>query len=127
MSILTNFYKWTRQNFKIWINSVVIEVLIDTGTDITTISPESWHQNFFLQYVNVKFLGIGTLSQIKHSMRKVECIRLEGKRGIWKPYVANVTMNLWEGDLLHQSITQINIPPLIETDYKLTYVSGKKY
>ena len=38
-----------------------------------------------------------------------------------KPYVANITMNLWGRDLLQQW----NILLILETNYKLTYVSWK--
>ena len=34
-------------------------------------------------------------------------------------------MNLWGHDLLQQWNTQINIPLTLETNHKLTYVSGK--
>ena len=34
-------------------------------------------------------------------------------------------MNLWGHDLLQQWNTQINIPPILETNHKLTYVSGE--
>ena len=58
-------------------------------------------------------------------MRWVECIGPEGKKGIVKSYVTNIAMNLWGHDLLHQWNTQINIPPILETNHKLTYVSRK--
>ena len=34
-------------------------------------------------------------------------------------------MNLWGCDLLQQWNTQINIPPILETNHKLMYVSGE--
>ena len=58
-------------------------------------------------------------------MRWVKCIGPEGQEGILKSYVANIAMNLWEHDLLQQWNTQINIPPILETNHKLMYVSGK--
>ena len=58
-------------------------------------------------------------------MRWVKCIELEGQKGILRPYVANIAMNLWGCDLLEQRSTQINIPSILETNYRLMYVSGK--
>ena len=58
-------------------------------------------------------------------MRWVECIGTEGQRGILKPYVFNIAVNLWGHDLSERWNTQINIPPILETNHKLTYVSGK--
>ena len=58
-------------------------------------------------------------------MKWVQCIGPEGHRGILKPYVANIAMNLWGCDLLQQWNTQINSPPILETNRNLTYVSGE--
>ena len=43
----------------------------------------------------------------------------EGQRGILKPYVANIAINLWGQDLLQQWNTQINIPPNTEVSHRL--------
>ena len=48
-------------------------------------------------------------------MRWVECIGQEGKRGIMRPCVANISVNLWGFDLLQQWNTQINIPAAPKT------------
>ena len=45
-----------------------MEGLLDTGADVTIITPESWHLNWPLQEADVQFLGIGTISQVKQSM-----------------------------------------------------------
>ena len=63
MSILANFNK-QRPKLKTWISDV-IEGLVDTGAAVTIISSQSWHPNRPLQYINVQFLGIGTLPQVK--------------------------------------------------------------
>ena len=42
----------------------VIVGLIDKGTDVSIITPESWHQNWPLQKADVKLFGIITLSQV---------------------------------------------------------------
>ena len=63
------------------INNIVIEGLLDTGTTVTIITPESWHSNWPLQEVDVQFLENGTVSQVKQNMRKVECIEPEGQTG----------------------------------------------
>ena len=107
------------------INVIVIEGLEDTDANVTIISSESWHPNWPIQDVNVQFLVNRTLSQVKQNMRCVECIGPKEQRGILKPYVVNVAMNLWRCDLLQRWNTQINIPPILETNHKSTYVSGE--
>ena len=62
--------------------------------DVSIISPESWHPNLPLQEVDVQFLEILTLSQVKKNMRWVECIGIESQKGRLKPYVANSAVNL---------------------------------
>ena len=76
--------------------------LLETGVDVTIITPESWHPNWPLQEADVQFLGIGTLYQVKQSMRWVECIGPEGQRGKLRPYVANIAVNLKSHYLLQQ-------------------------
>ena len=44
-----------------------IKGLVDTGMDVTIISSESWQPNWPLECINVQFIGIGTLSQVKPS------------------------------------------------------------
>lgn len=112
-----------RPKLRIRINGLVLEGLVDTGADVTIITPKSWHPNWPLQEVDVQLLGIGTLSQIKQSSRWVECIGPEGQRGRLKPYVANVAVNLWGRDLLQQWNTQIKIPTLSEKEYRPMHVS----
>ena len=87
------------------INSFVIVDLIDMGVDMTIITPESWQPNWPLQEADVQLIGIGSLSQVKQSRRWgwVECILPEGQKGRLRPYVANIAVNLWGHDLLHQS------------------------
>ena len=82
-----------------------------TGADVSIISPESWHPSRPLQEVNIQFLGIGSLFEVKQTSRWLECIGLEGQRGILKSYVANIAIYLWGRDFLQQWNTQINIPP----------------
>ena len=97
------------------INDIVIEGLLDTGVDVTIITPESWHPDWPLQEADIQLLGIGTLSQVKQSMRQVLCIRPEGEKGRVKRYVANIAVNLRGCDLLQQWNTQINIPAVPKT------------
>ena len=44
--------------------------LIDTGVDMSIITPESWHPNWPLQEADVQFIGTGTpiSSETKHKM-----------------------------------------------------------
>ena len=91
-------------------NGIFITGLLDPGVDVSIITPESWHPHWPLQEVDIQFLGIGTLSQVRQSMRWVECIGLEGQIGKQRPYIANIAVNLRYRDLLEQWNTQINIP-----------------
>ena len=43
-------------------------------------------------------------------MRLVDCIGPEDQRGKLRPYVANITVNLWGCGMLQQWNTKINIP-----------------
>ena len=83
--------------------------MVDTGVDVSIITPEIWHQNWPLQEANVQFLSTGTISQVKQSTRWVDCIGPEDQRGKLRPYVANIVINVWGRDLLQQWNTQINI------------------
>lgn len=61
----------------------------------------SWHSNWPLQEVDVLFLRIGSLSQVKTKHKIVEWIE-PGQKGRLRPYEANVTVHLWGCDLLQQ-------------------------
>lgn len=82
-----------RPNLKIWINGIVIEGLVDRGADVMIISPNPWYPDWPHQEVNIQFLGIGTLSQVKQ-IRWIEYMGPEGHIGKLKPYVATIAMNL---------------------------------
>ena len=103
-----------------YVNDIVIESLLDTGVNMTIITPESWHPDWPLQEADIQFLGIGTLSQVKQSTRWVKCRGPEGQKERLRPYVANIAVNLWGHDLLQQWNIQINIPAVPKT-----HVSGK--
>ena len=70
--------------------------------DVSIITPESWHLHWPLQEVDIQFLGIGTLSRVRQSMRWDICVVLEGQIGKLRPYVANIAVNLWGRDLVQQ-------------------------
>ena len=106
-------------------NNIIIEGCLDTGTDVTIITRESWHPNWPPQEADVQILRIETLPQAKQSKRWVELIEPEGQRGMLRPYMANIAVNLWGRDLLQQWNAQINIPAVLEMNYKPSYVSGK--
>ena len=91
-----------RPKLRVCINGIFIEGLLDTGVDVSIITPESWHPNWPLQEADVQLLGIGTISQVKQSTRWVDCIGPEGQRGKLRPYVINIAVNLWGRDLLQQ-------------------------
>ena len=103
-----------RSKLKIFINDIKIEGMVDTEANVTIISSKSWLPDWILQEVNIRFQGVGTLSQVKQSVRWPKCIGPEGQIGKLKPYVTNTVMNLWLCDLLQQWKTQINIPSISE-------------
>ena len=109
-----------RPKLRVHINGIVIVGKIDTGVDVSIITPESWHPNWPLQETDAQLLGIGTISQVKQSTRWVDCIGPEGRRGKLRTYVANIAVNVWGCDMLQQWNTQINIPAVPRT-----YNSGK--
>ena len=63
---------WTTVNdqrlkLRVCINDIAVVGLIDTGADMSIITPESWHPKRPLQEADVQLLRIGTLSQVKQS------------------------------------------------------------
>ena len=66
-----------RPKLRVCINDIVIKGLLDTGVDMSSIIPESWHPDWPLQEADIQFLGTGNLSQVKQGTRWVECIGQE--------------------------------------------------
>lgn len=73
---------------------------MDTGADVTIISPKSWNSEWPLQNVHTQFIGIGRLSQIKQNVQCIKCVGPEGQRGKLRPYVTDIPINLWGRGLL---------------------------
>lgn len=107
-----------RPKLKIILSNIELEGMVDTGADVTAITRKSWPPLWPLQEVDIQFQGVGTLSQVKQSVRWLKCTGPEGQIGKLRPYVADTTINLWGRDLLHQWKTQINIPSILETCQK---------
>ena len=63
------------------------------------------------QEVDIQFQGVGTLSQIKKSIRWLKCIGPKSQTGRLRFYVVERAINLWRRDLLQQWEAQISIPP----------------
>ena len=84
-----------RTKLKVWVDNIYIQGLVDMEADVSIITPQSWHARWPLQEVDIQFLGIGTLLKVKQSSTWLECIGPEGQRGILKPYVAVIAINLW--------------------------------
>ena len=55
----------------------------------------------------------------------VVCIVPEGQKGRLKPYIADIATNLWGRDLLQKWNTQINIPPVSDTNSRKLLDSRK--
>ena len=100
-----------RPKLKVRVDNIYIQGLVDTGADVSIITPQSWHPRWPLRAVDMEFLGIGTISKVKQSIRWLDCIGPEGQKGRLKPYVADIEVNLWGCDLVQQWNTQIKIPP----------------
>jgi hypothetical protein len=58
----------------------------------TIISSRSWSPYWLLQEINIQFLGVGTLSQIKENVKLFRC---EGPEGQIGKFVPDISMNLW--------------------------------
>ena len=98
-----------RPKLRVCVNGKFITGLLDTGADVSIITPESWHPHWPLQEVDIHFLGIGTLSRVRQSTRWVNCIGPDRQIGKLRPYIANIAVNLCGHDLLQQWKTQNNI------------------
>lgn len=101
--------------------------MVDTGADITIISPKSWPTSWPLQEVDIQFQGVGTLSKIKQSTKWLKCMGPEGQVGKLKPYVADIAINLWGRDLLQQWKTQINIPSVSRSNHETHQAPNKNF
>lgn len=74
MNIWTTSIEDKRPKLKILVNNIEIEGMVDTGADVTIISPKSWPTSWPLQGVDMQLQGVGTLSQIKQSTRWLKCM-----------------------------------------------------
>ena len=83
-----------RPKLKVKLNGVKIKGLSDSGDDVSIISQESRDLNCPLQEVSTQFVVIGTLSQVKQSVKWIKCIGPKGQVKILKPYVADMAINL---------------------------------
>ena len=63
-----------RPKLMVQMNGIDIEGLVDTGADVTIISPKSWNSGYPLQQAYTQLTGIGRLSQIKQSVLWVKCM-----------------------------------------------------
>jgi hypothetical protein len=91
--------EYQRLKLRILVNNVEIEGMVDTGADVTIISPKSWPVSWLLQ-VDIQFQGVEPLSQISKSTRWLKCIGPEHQVGKLRPYVTDIAINLWGRDLL---------------------------
>jgi hypothetical protein len=98
-----------RPKLRILVNNIEIKVMVDIGAVVTIISPNYWPASWLLQEVDILFQEV-TLSQIKQSTRWLKYIETEGQLRKFRPYMADIVINIWGGGLLQQWKTQINIP-----------------
>lgn len=100
-----------RLKLKLRVNDTEIG-LVDTGADVTIISPKSWNPEWLLQKVCTEFTRIGKLFQIRQSVQPVKYVGPEGQTGKLRSYVANIPQIHKESTFLQQWGTQINIPAI---------------
>jgi hypothetical protein len=99
-----------RPKLRILVNNIEIEGMVNTGANVTIISPKSWLADWPFQKVDIQ--------QRKQSTRWLKCTEPEGQIGKLRPSVANMPINLWGRDMLQQWKTQINIPSVSEAGHK---------
>ena len=75
-------------------NANVFVGLIESGTAVSIITTESWDPHWPLQEAGVRLLGNGTITQVKHSTRWVDCTGPGGPRVKLRQYLANIAVNL---------------------------------
>ena len=100
--------------------------MVDIGADVTPNSPKLWPVDWPLQEVDIQFQGVGTLSQIKKSIRWLKCIGTVGQIGKLRSYVTDLAVNVWGRDLLQQWKTQINIPSVSQAGHKTSQAPNLK-
>jgi hypothetical protein len=77
-----------------------IEELLDTGADVSILSPKSWKPDWPFQKVYTQFIGIGNLSGIRQCAQWIACVGPDGQTGKLRPYVGDIIIQLWGRDLL---------------------------
>lgn len=68
--------------------------MVDTGVDVTIISPKSYPSSWSLQEVDTEFQGIETLSQIKQNTKWPICTGPEDIEGQLRCYMADISINI---------------------------------
>lgn len=80
---------------------IILQVLIDTGTDVTVISKSQWLGDWPLTTVSQVLPGMGRNTQSLKSQHLVQITRPEGQIATVKPFVS-VPLILWARDVLTQ-------------------------
>ena len=47
--------------------------MVNNGAEVTIISPKDWSAGWPLQEINIQYLGVGILSQIKQITKELKC------------------------------------------------------
>lgn len=100
MNILANFYRGSK--LKIFINNTEIQGIVNTVADVNIISPKSWPADWPHQEVDIQFQGVGNFSPIKQDTRWLKYTGPKGQIRKFRPYMADIAINLWGRDLLQQ-------------------------
>lgn len=90
---------------KIVINNIESKGVVDTGADVSIISPESWPAIWPLvrdRHPICKELGLHPKFKGKKSTRWLKCAGPEYEIGKSKAFVPDIPRNVWGRDLLQQ-------------------------
>lgn len=96
---------------------------MNLGADVTKVSQHFLNPHWPIQKGSTQLLG--TFSQVKQDLKWAECIGSEGQIGRLTTYVAGITMNVCERNLLQQQKAQISIPPTSGSSCKVGPVPDK--
>ena len=101
--------EFAQPTINIKINGKRFSGLLDTGSDITSISKHLWPKSWPVQKISCLTAGISQINLSEYS-NLLKCEGPESQPATLSPYVIDAPLNLIGRDLLMQWQTQIYIP-----------------
>lgn len=89
-------------NMKLGNENVKLSMLVDTGADVTVISQGNWPAQWPVVLATGALTGVGGSTLTKISKENVVFEMPDGGKGIVRPFVTAVPMNLLGRDILGQ-------------------------